>query len=140
HTPMIISCLKKASAPAFVAMGILVSGNLRAQTFSHAVIVMTGTVRSDETARPTSVQVSIREAGDTAREITRSTSNKETGRYLVILQPAKHYWVHLEGDSILTKDVLISTPPTSQTQELKHDFTVVLREVDDAAKSVSAQN
>ena len=121
-------------------MFVIISANLRAQTFSHAVVIMTGTVRSDETARPTSVQVSIREVGDTAREITRSTSNRATGKYLVILQPAKEYWVHLEGDSILTKDVLISTPPVTQTQELNRDFTVVLREIDDAAKLPPVQN
>jgi hypothetical protein len=110
------------------------------QTFSRAVVVMSGTIHSDETGKPTSVKVSIREVGDTAREITQSTSNKETGKYLVVLQPGKKYWVHLEGDSILAKDELIDTPIVQQTQQLKRDFSVVLREAEDATKStVSSQ-
>src|SRR5579872_6651307 len=130
---MIKSTLKIASAAALIAISSLLTTPMRAQTFSRPVIIMSGIVRSDETARPTSVKVSIREAGDTAREITCSTSNKETGKYLVVLSPEKKYWVHLEGDSILTKDMLISTPSIDQTQQLQQDFTVVLRETDDAA-------
>ncbi len=110
-----------------------------AQTFSHAVVIMTGTVHSDDNAKPTSVKVSIRETGDTAREITCSTSNRETGKYLVILQPGKKYWVHLEGDSILTRDVLVATPDATQTEQLKQDFTVALRETDVATKSQGVQ-
>ncbi len=107
----------------------------RSQTFSRAVVVMSGFVRSDESAKPTSVKVSIREVGDTAREITQSTSNKETGKYLVVLKPGKEYWVHLEGDSILTKDVMIDTPKIEQTQQLKRDFSVTMRETEEATKS-----
>ncbi|MDP4199340.1 MAG: hypothetical protein Q8922_13595 [Bacteroidota bacterium] len=99
----------------------------RAQ-LSHAVVVLKGTVRSEDNAKPTSVRVSVRVVGDTAREITSSTSNKETGKYLVILKPGKSYWVHLEGDSILTKDVLITTPESEHTQQIEQDFTVVMRE------------
>lgn len=109
------------------------------QTFSRAVVVMSGTVHSDETGKPTSVKVSIREVGDTAREITQSTSNKETGKYLVVLQPGKRYWVHLEGDSILTKDEMIDTPVVQQTQQLKRDFSVAMREAEDATKSTLSQ-
>ncbi len=107
--------------------------------FSHAVVVMTGTVISEENAKPTSVKVSIREAGDTAREITRSTSNSQTGKYLVVLQPGKKYWVHLEGDSILTQDVLVSTPPVDHTEKLTQDFTVTMREVE-ATKQTPQQS
>jgi hypothetical protein len=109
--------------------------------FSRAVVLMSGTVLSGETGTPTSVKVSVREAGDTAREITASTSNKETGKYLVILQPNKKYWVHLESDSIMTQDVLISTPAVTQTEKLQQDFTVVLRELEESAKpSVTPTN
>ena len=109
--------------------------------FTRAVILMNGTVLAGESGRPTSVKVSVREAGDTAREITASTSNKETGKYLVVLQPNKKYWVHLESDSIMTQDVLIATPAVAQTEKLQQDFTVVLRELEDAAKpSVSPAN
>jgi hypothetical protein len=128
--------LKIASATALVAISsILVPNAGRSQTFSRAVVVMSGIVRSDESAKPTSVKVSIREVGDTAREITCSTSNRETGKYLVVLQPNKKYWVHLEGDSILTKDELIETPAIQQTQQIKRDFAVVMREVEDVTKS-----
>ncbi|HEY3875289.1 MAG TPA: hypothetical protein VGM92_07410 [Candidatus Kapabacteria bacterium] len=108
-----------------------------AQTFSRAVVLVSGIIRSDETLQPTSVRVSVREIGDTAREITCSTSNRETGKYLVVLQPGKKYWVHLEGDSILTKDVQIETPDVQQTQQIKKDLDVTLRE-SEATKSSAA--
>jgi hypothetical protein len=125
-----------AGVAALTAMFSFMSPNVgQSQTFSRAVVVMSGTVHSDETGKPTSVKVSIREVGDTAREITQSTSNKETGKYLVVLQPGKRYWVHLEGDSILTKDEMIDTPIVQQTQQLKRDFSVAMREAEDATKS-----
>ncbi len=144
---MITSTHKIARAAALVAISLAFtasSSGLRAQTFSRPVIILTGIVRSSETASPTSVKVSIREAGDTAREITQSTSNKETGKYLVILHPAQKYWVHLEGDSILPEDVLISTPPADQTEQVNQDFTVALRDIGnvngDGLRGSSAQN
>lgn len=106
--------------------------------FSRAVVVMSGTVVSVESGKPTSVKVSVREAGDTAREITASTSNKETGKYLVVLQPSKKYWVHLEGDSIMTQDVLISTPVVAQTEKMQQDFSVIMRETDEATKPTTS--
>ena len=140
---MITSTIKIARAAALVAISLsftAISSVLYAQAFSRPVIILSGIVRSSETERPTSVKVSIREAGDTAREITESTSNKETGKYLVILQPARKYWVHLEGDSIFPADVLISTPPADQTQQMTQDFSVGLRDLDnDALKGSSAQ-
>jgi hypothetical protein len=114
---------------AVVAMlSLALSGNARAQ-FSKPVVILKGTVRSEETSKPTSVKVSVRIVGDTAREITSSTSNKETGRYIVVLKPGKSYWVHLEGDSVLTKDVMVTTPDADRPTQLEQDFTVALREV-----------
>ncbi len=130
------STLKIAGSAALVALSALFVPNAaHSQTFSRAVVVMSGIVRSDESGKPTSVKVSIREVGDTAREITRSTSNSETGKYLVVLQPGKKYWVHLEGDSILAKDILVETPAVQQTQQMKHDFAVELRETEEGTKS-----
>jgi hypothetical protein len=127
---------KIAGVAALAAISSFITPNIgQSQTFSRAVVIMSGTVRSDESTKPTSVKVSVREVGDTAREITCSTSNKETGKYLVVLQPGKKYWVHLEGDSILTKDELIETPTVQQTQQLKRDFSVVMREAEDATKA-----
>src|ERR1035437_1832835 len=84
---MKISLTRIAGAAVLAAISFFGTPNTgRSQTFSRAVVVMTGIVRSDESAKPTSVKVSIRETGDTAREITCSTSNKETGKYLVVLQ------------------------------------------------------
>jgi hypothetical protein len=129
-----------AGVAALAAIFSFISPNAgQSQTFSRAVIVMSGTVHSDETGKPTSVKVSIREVGDTAREITQSTSNRETGKYLVVLQPGKKYWVHLEGDSILTKDEMIDTPTVQQTQQLKRDFSVAMREAEEATKSSLTQ-
>jgi hypothetical protein len=135
--------MKIAGVAALAAISSIFVPNVgRSQTFSRAVVVMSGIVHSDESGKPTSVKVSVREAGDTAREITCSTSNKETGKYLVVLQPGKKYWVHLEGDSILAKDELVETPTVQQTQQLKRDFSVVMREAEDATKSTipMAQN
>ena len=127
--------LKIAGVAALAAITSIIAPNAgRTQTFSRAVVVMSGIVRSEESTKPTSVKVSIREAGDTAREITCSTSNKETGKYLVVLQPGKKYWVHLEGDSILEKDVLVETPGVGQSTQLKQDFSVVMRETEEATK------
>jgi hypothetical protein len=108
--------------------------------FSHAVVIMSGTVLSQESGKPTSVKVSVREAGDTAREITASTSNKETGKYLVVLQPNKKYWVHLDSDSIMAQDVLVTTPAVAQTEKLQQDFTVVLREVEELKSQITSAN
>lgn len=120
---------RTATVAAFVTfVNVLFITNASAQ-FSKPVVVLKGIVRSEETSKPTSVKVSIRVVGDTAREITSSTSNSETGKYLVVLQPGKSYWVHLEGDSILTKDVLIDTPQRIEsTQQIVQDFSVELRE------------
>jgi hypothetical protein len=108
-------------------LSLVLSQNARAQ-FSKPVVILKGTVRSEETSKPTSVKVSVRIVGDTAREITSSTSNSETGHYIVVLKPGKSYWVHLEGDSVLTKDVMVTTPNADRPTQLEQDFTVALRE------------
>lgn len=132
----ITKALRTATLAGLAIILIATSGaSVRAQ-LAHAVVVLKGTVRSEDNAKPTSVRVSVRVVGDTAREITSSTSNKETGKYLVILKPGKSYWVHLEGDSILTKDVLITTPASELTQQVEQDFTVVMRETEAARKEV----
>lgn len=99
--------------------------SIRAQ-FSHPIVIMSGHIYSNEdTNKFVSAKVSIREIGDTAREITCSTSNKETGKYLVILKSNKKYWVHLEGNSIFPKDEMIETPIIDKTQPFKKDFEVI---------------
>jgi hypothetical protein len=122
--------IRIASAAALFAIASVFSAVQADAQFSKTVVVMKGIVRSEESSKPTSVKVSIRVVGDTAREITSSTSNSETGRYLVVLQPGKSYWVHLEGDSILSKDVLVSMPIVASTQQIVQDFTVVMREAE----------
>jgi hypothetical protein len=125
-----VSKARRAATHVFVAIMLFaLTGNNSHAQVAHAVVVLKGTVRSEDNAKPTSVRVSVRIVGDTAREITSSTSNKETGRYLVVLKPGKSYWVHLEGDSILTKDILITTPAGETTQLIEQDFTVVMREI-----------
>jgi hypothetical protein len=123
------------SAGALVIVLLAAQAGVSYAQFSQPVIVLKGTVRAEESAKPTSVKVSIREAGDTAREITSSTSNSETGKYLVILKPGKKYWVHLEGDTIMTKDVMVETPAIENTQQIEQDFTVVTREMDELQRS-----
>ncbi|HWF43681.1 MAG TPA: hypothetical protein VG537_03470, partial [Candidatus Kapabacteria bacterium] len=107
------------SAGALVIVLLAAQAGVGHAQFSQPVVVLKGTVRAEESAKPTSVKVSIREAGDTAREITSSTSNSETGKYLVILKPGKKYWVHLEGDTIMTKDVMLETPAIDNTRQIE---------------------
>ena len=92
--------------------------------FSKAVVVLKGIVRSQQSGKAHSVKVSVRAAGDKALEITNSKSNSESGTYLVVLQANKKYWVHLEGDDIITKDELIETPSASKTLQMAKDFAV----------------
>jgi len=112
---------------AFMIMGLAISllgqSNAQAQ-FSKAVVMLKGVVRSEQSGKAHSVKVSVRAAGDKAVEITASTSNKESGSYLVILQANKKYWVHLEGMDIISKDEMIETPATSKTLQMNKDFTV----------------
>ena len=111
----------------FVMVGFMVNllGAAQAEAqFSKAVVLLKGSVRSEQTGKAHSVKVSVRAAGDKAVELTASTSNKENGNYLVVLQANKKYWVHLEGSDIITKDELIETPSASKTIQINKDFTV----------------
>ena len=94
--------------------------------FSKAVVVLKGTVTAEQTGKPHSVRVSVRSAGDTAMEINASRSNSESGYYLVVLKPGKKYWVHLESDNSIAKDVLFEAPACDKTQQIVQDFTVTL--------------
>jgi hypothetical protein len=118
--------MRSKAVVAIIVLGFaLIVGTRAAEAqFSKAVVMMRGVVRNGETGKAHSVKVSVREAGNKALEITSSTSNSETGSYLVVLQTNKKYWVHLEGSDILTKDELIETPAVAQTTKLEKDFTV----------------
>ena len=94
--------------------------------FSKAVVVLKGTVTAEQTHNPYSVRVSVSEAGNQALEITGSRSNSESGYYLVVLKPSKKYWVHLEGEGIVTKDELLETPAVDNTMQIEKDFSVTL--------------
>jgi hypothetical protein len=131
HNTVMKSIYYTARLAALTAILIASNALVSHAQFSQPVVVLRGTVFAEESAKPTSVKVSIREAGDTAREITSSTSNSETGKYLVVLKPGKKYWVHMEGDTILTKDVMIETPVADHTQQIQQDFTVVTREIEE---------
>ena len=102
----------------------LIGSNSAQAQFSKAVVVLKGVVRNQETGKAHSVKVSVRAAGDRALEITNSKSNSVSGSYLVVLQANKKYWVHLEGEDILTKDELIETPAATSTVQMDKDFAV----------------
>ena len=115
----------KIAAIAILGLVSSLMGSNSAQAqFSKAVVVLKGVVRNQETGKAHSVKVSVRAAGDRALEITNSKSNSESGSYLVVLQANKKYWVHLEGDDIITKDELIETPAASKTVQMDKDFAV----------------
>lgn len=99
--------------------------NANAQ-FNKAVVLLRGNVTAEQTSKPVSVHVSVREAGNRALEITGSTSNSESGNYLVVLKPGTKYWVHLEGENVVTKDELIETQPCAKTEDMSKDFTVTV--------------
>ncbi len=118
----------------FIAVSFGCLENSHAQ-FSQAVIVLKGTVHTEEgsslvASKPIAVKVSVRAVGDTATGITRSRSNFETGKYLVVLKPGKKYWFHFEGDNIVTKDTMVITPDAQQTLQVSEDVTVVAHEID----------
>ena len=118
---------KRIKIAAIAIIGLVFSligaGQANAQ-FSKAVVVLKGVVRSEQNGKAHSVKVSVRAAGDKALEITNSKSNSESGAYLVVLQANKKYWVHLEGEDIITKDELIETPSASSTVQMAKDFAV----------------
>ena len=113
--------------------------DLRAQ-FSKPVIVMKGSVQTTD-GKPAVVRVSIHETGGTdadndtssdiitcgIQEITAGRANSESGRYLLVLKPAKKYWVHIEGSFIQSIDSLIATPKTDKSLQIVQDFVVAWR-------------
>src|SRR5438045_904956 len=115
----------KLSVIAFVAMAFsFTSANMAHAQFSKSVVLLKGSIHTDQTGKPYSVRVSVRSEDDKNTEITGSKSNSETGNYLVVLQANKKYWIHLEGADIATEDELIETPATDSTISMKKDFTV----------------
>ena len=120
-----MSKITKIAAIAILGLVSSLMGSNSAQAqFSKAVVVLKGVVRNQETGKAHSVKVSVRAAGDRALEITNSKSNSVSGSYLVVLQANKKYWVHLEGDDIITKDELIETPTATKTMQMDKDFAV----------------
>jgi hypothetical protein len=115
---------RKGKFVIIAVLGLFFANSSASAQFSKAVVMLKGVVRNQESGKAHSVKVSVRAAGDRALEITNSRSNSESGTYLVLLQPSKKYWVHLEGDDIITKDELIETPASSKTVQMEKDFTV----------------
>ncbi|MFI5263495.1 MAG: hypothetical protein ACHQM6_03165 [Candidatus Kapaibacterium sp.] len=117
---------KLAKIALLAAIGFIFSfnaSNASAQ-FSKAVVLMKGTVHMDQTGKAYSTKISIRSAENQSVELTASTSNSETGDYLVILQPSTKYVIHIEGQDIATVDEAIETPAANSTIKLTKDFTV----------------
>ena len=92
--------------------------------FSKAVVVLKGTVRLEHNLQPVSAKVSVRAANDTALEITASRSNSETGNYLVVLNPGKKYWIHVEAEKAVAKDLLFEAPLAEASIQVLQDFLV----------------
>ncbi len=128
---LMTSFIRRQLATAFgIVIGIaLFAGNSQAQ-FSQTVVVMKGTILTDDAGRTVDVKLSVRAAGDTASEITASRANSATGKYLVVLKPGKKYWIHLEGAKILSKDTLIEVPNADHSTQIVRDFTVTPTEVE----------
>ena len=106
-----------------------ISGTEAKAQFSKAVVVMKGVVKSEQTGKVHSVKVSVRAENNKSLEVTSSVSNSESGNYLVVLQPSTKYWVHLEGEDIITKDEMIQTPSAPRTTQMQKDFSVTLNSV-----------
>src|SRR5438067_2200467 len=119
-----------------LAVCLLASVSVRAQ-FAKPVVVMKGAVQTTD-GKPAVVRLSIHETGDAAadedsssdvitcaiQEITASKANSESGRYVLILKPAKKYWIHIEGPLIQSLDSLIATPKTEKPLQLERSFMV----------------
>lgn len=111
----------------FAAIGLFFSFgavNQASAQFSKAVVLLKGTIHMDQTGKAFSAKISIRSAEDQSIEIMASRSNSETGSYLVVLQPAKKYVVHIEGQDIAPLDESIETPAAGSTINITKDFTV----------------
>jgi hypothetical protein len=103
---------------------VLSHGEAKAQ-FSKPVVVFKGKVLDAKTMAPHSVKVSVREVDNKSHEITASKSNSVSGNYLVVLKPMTKYWLHLEGNGVETKDILIRTPAViDRTVTVEEDIPV----------------
>jgi hypothetical protein len=93
--------------------------------FSKPVVVFKGKVLNAKTMAPHSVKVSVREVDNKSLEITASRSNSVSGNYLVVLKPQTKYWLHLEGNGVEAKDILIKTPAVAdRTVTVEEDIPV----------------
>jgi hypothetical protein len=112
----------------FIVIGIVLFGTESASAqFSKAVVVLKGTVRDGDAQMPLSVKVSVREVGNKALELTASRSNAETGNYLVIVKPQTKYWLHIEGEDVETRDILVETPASGgKTVNMIQDLMVTV--------------
>ncbi|MDP4220930.1 MAG: hypothetical protein Q8916_11160 [Bacteroidota bacterium] len=115
-------------AAAFMVAGLFFTfaGVSQAEVkFSKPVVLLRGTVHSEQTGRVHSVKVSIRSAENRDQEITSSVSNSVSGNYLVVLAPNTKYVVRLESRGVVTKEEMIQTPPVDEnTIRMNKDFTV----------------
>ena len=120
-----ITKLTKLAAFAIIAVVFNFSNATQANAqFSKAVVLLKGSIHTEQTGKAYSVRVSVRSTEDKNVEITGSNSNSETGNYLVVLQANKKYWIHLESPDITTQDELIETPAADSTITMNKDFTV----------------
>lgn len=95
--------------------------------FSKPVVVFKGKVLNAQTLAPHSVRVSVREVNNKTKEITASRSNAASGNYLVVLKPQTNYWLHIEGEGVVKKDILIKTPAIAdRTVTIEEDIPVSL--------------
>jgi hypothetical protein len=117
-----------------VIMTAVFGFNTASAQFSKPVVMLQGTVQDIRTEAPVSVNVSIREAGNVALELTASRSNSESGKYLVVLKPNTKYWVHIEGEGIEAFDELIETPSVTKTQTITKNFLISVLPLHNTAK------
>src|SRR5437868_413414 len=117
--------MKKISSLIITGVILTMIGTTGANAqFSKAVVLLKGTIRTEQTGKPYSVKVSVRSADDKNIEVTGSKSNSETGSYLVVLEAKKKYIIHLENPDIATQDELIETSAAESTIKMNKDFIV----------------
>jgi hypothetical protein len=92
--------------------------------FSKPVVMFTGKITASETGKAYPVKVSIRNTENKDQEITSGRSNSESGKFLVVLQPNKKYWVRLESGDVVLKEELVETPAIEKTTQLTKDFAL----------------
>jgi hypothetical protein len=112
---------------------IFLATNASAQM--NPVVLLKGTVMTAD-GKPATVRLSTHETGapqaDSAdeittcaiQEITASRANSASGRYVLILKPARKYWLHMEGTFLQSIDTLIETPKSDKYVQLEKNFVV----------------